>query len=217
MRIKWNGHASFTITAQDGTVIVTDPYESGSFGGGIAYDPVDDRADVALVSHDHADHNFVKSLKGNPAVLKTSGKVKGLEFTGIETAHDEKGGKERGQNMAFVFTVDGVRVAFMGDLGHLLSDAQLKALGQVDLLLAPIGGVFTIDPDNAARLVDQVKPKLMIPMHFKTGKCGFPLAHADDFAKRMTKVKRLGQTEIEIGQDKLPVSGPEIWILEHAR
>jgi L-ascorbate metabolism protein UlaG (beta-lactamase superfamily) len=217
MKIKWNGHSSFTITAADGMVIVTDPYESGSFGNGIMYDPVDDRADVALVSHEHADHNFTKSLQGKPVVLKKGGNAGGLKFAAVEVAHDEKGGAQRGKNVMFAFTVDGIRVAHLGDLGHLLTEDQLEALGQVDLLLAPVGGLFTVDPPTAAKLVDQIKPRVVIPMHYKTPKCGFPLASVDDFAKLLIRVKKTGQTEIEINSKDLPASGPEAWIMEYAR
>jgi L-ascorbate metabolism protein UlaG (beta-lactamase superfamily) len=217
MKIKWNGHASFTITASDGTVIVTDPYEPGGFGGGIKYGPVNDKADVALVSHDHGDHNWVKTLKGSPVVLKKSGKAKGIEFTGVEAAHDEKGGSERGKVVMFAFTMDGMRVVHAGDLGHLLSKDQLAALGKVDILLAPVGGFFTIDAAAASKLVDQLKPRVVIPMHYKTDKCGFPIATVDDFAKLMTNVKKTGQTEIELSKEKLPAKGPEVWIMDHAR
>lgn len=217
MKIKFNGHACFTITLADGTVIVTDPYEPGAFGGGIKYAAVDDRADVALVSHDHADHNHVKSLQGKPVVLKKSGTAKGLQFTGVETAHDDKGGSERGKNMVFVFSAEGVRVAFLGDLGHLLTADQLRSLGEVDVLLLPVGGFFTVDADAAARIVDLIKPRLIIPMHYKTEKCGFPIAPVDEFSKRMTKVKRPGGSEVELSPDKLPPTGPEVWILEPAR
>ncbi|HUT53713.1 MAG TPA: MBL fold metallo-hydrolase [bacterium] len=217
MKIKWNGHSSFTITASDGTVIVMDPYEPGGFGGGIKYGPVDDEAHVALVSHDHGDHNFVSTLKGKPAVLKKSGSAGGIEFTGVEAAHDDKGGSERGKNVMFVFTVDGVRLAHVGDLGHLLTKEQAAALGKVDVLLVPVGGFFTIDAATASKVVEQVKPRVVIPMHYKTDKCGFPIAEVDEFAKLMTKVKKTGQTEIEITNDKLPPQGPEVWIMDHAR
>jgi len=217
MKIKWNGHACFTITGSDGFTVVTDPYEPGCFDGGIAYSAVDDRADLALVSHDHADHNFVKSLQGQPQTLAGSGEVKGVKFTAVETAHDEKGGAERGKNLLFAFELDGIRVGFMGDLGHLLSEDQLKALGKVDLLLLPVGGVFTLDPVGASRLIDQIKPRLVIPMHFKTEKCGFPLAGVDEFLKGMTQVKRAGASEVELSADRIPAAGPEILVLEHAR
>lgn len=217
MKIRWNGHASFTITAQDGTVIVTDPYEPGCFGGGIQYGVVDDRADVAVVSHEHADHNYVKGLKGNPRVVKHTDTAKGIQFTGVAGFHDESRGKERGTNMVFAFAVDGVRILFAGDLGHQLSADDLKKLGTIDLLLAPVGGFFTIDAAGASKLVEAVKPKVMIPMHFKTGKCTFPIAPVDDFLKRMTQVKKLNASEVELSREKLPAKGPEVWVLEPAK
>ena len=217
MKIKWNGHACFTITAPDGTTIVTDPYEPGAFDGAVGYGPVDDRADVALVSHDHADHNYVQGLAGKPQVLTGPGSAKGVEFAAVQTAHDEKEGTERGKNTLFAFEIDGVRVGFMGDLGHLLSDEQLAALGRIDVLLVPTGGVFTVGPEQAKQLVGQIKPKLVIPMHYKTPECGFPLAEVEDFAGQLAEVKKLGSSEVEISAAALPSPGPELWILAHAR
>jgi L-ascorbate metabolism protein UlaG (beta-lactamase superfamily) len=104
-----------------------------------------------------------------------------------------------------------------GDLGHLLGKDQLAALGRVDVLLAPVGGFFTIDAAAASKLVEQIKPRVVIPMHYKTDKCGFPIAPVDEFAKLMTNVKRTGQAEIELSKEKLPAKGPEVWIMEHAR
>jgi len=217
MKIKWNGHACFTITASDGTTIVTDPYEPGAFDGAVGYGPVDDRADVALVSHDHADHNYVQGLAGTPQVLTGRGSAKGVEFAAVETAHDEKQGAERGKNTIFAFEIDGVRVGFMGDLGHVLSEQQLAALGRVDVLLLPTGGVFTVGPQEAKQLVEQINPRLVIPMHYKTPECGFPLAEVEDFAGQLASVKKLGKSEVEISAEALPSAGPELWILAHAR
>ncbi len=217
MKIKWNGHACFTITASDGTTIVTDPYEPGAYDGAVGYGPVDDRADVALVSHDHADHNYVKGLGGKPQVLTGAGSASGVEFAAVQAAHDEKEGAERGKNTLFAFEVDGVRVGFMGDLGHLLSDQQLAALGRIDVLLVPTGGVFTVGPEEAKQLVGQINPKLVIPMHYKTPECGFPLAEVDEFAGQLSSVKKVGSSEVEISAAALPSTGPELWILAHAR
>jgi L-ascorbate metabolism protein UlaG (beta-lactamase superfamily) len=217
MKIKWNGHACFTITASDGTTIVTDPYEPGGFNGAIGYGPVDDRADVALISHDHADHNHTQTLAGEPQVLTGEGVARGIAFVGVETAHDEKGGAERGKNTLFAFEVDGIRVGFMGDLGHVLSDAQLAALGKIDLLLTPVGGLFTVGPGEAKRLMEQIEPRIVIPMHFKTPKCGFPLAELDEFTGQLAEVNRTGASEVEIRAADLPASGTEVWILEFAR
>ncbi len=217
MKIKWNGHACFTITSSEGTAIVTDPYEPGCFDGGIGYDAVDDKADVVLISHDHPDHNYTASLKGDPEVLHSTGMAKNIDFATVDTCHDESGGTERGKNTLFAFSVDGLRIGFMGDLGHLLDDDQLKELGKIDILLVPVGGVFTIDADGAAKLIEQVKPRLVIPMHYKTEKCGFPIAEVDEFAKRMTNVKKTGKTEIEVKSGEVPASGPEVWVIEHAK
>jgi L-ascorbate metabolism protein UlaG (beta-lactamase superfamily) len=217
MKIKWNGHSCFTITASDGTAIVTDPYEPGAYDGAVAYGPVDDRADVVLVSHDHPDHNHTASLAGTPQVLTGSGSAQGIEFAAVQAAHDEKGGEERGANQLFAFAIDGVRVGFMGDLGHLLSKEQVAALGPIDVLLIPTGGVFTVGPEEAKQVVEQVGPKLVIPMHFKTPKCGFPLAEVDEFAKQLPHVRNVGDSEVELGAADLPSAGREVWVLTHAK
>lgn len=217
MKIKWNGHASFTITADNGTVIVTDPYDPGGYDGALTYDVVDDRADIALISHDHADHNYAAGLSGTPEVLKVSGKIKDIEITGIDAFHDESEGSERGTNTIFVFEVDGIRICFMGDLGHQLSDEQVKKAGKVDVLLLPVGGTFTVDPEGASGVVDALKPALVIPMHFKTSKCHFPISEVEPFLALMPEVKRPGKSEIELTEGDLPENGPQAWVLDHAR
>ncbi|MCJ8501075.1 MBL fold metallo-hydrolase [Desulfatitalea alkaliphila] len=217
MKIKWNGHASFTITAADGTVLVTDPYNRDAYEGALLYAPVDDRADGVLVSHDHPDHNHVAALGGAPVVLKGSGTVKNIAVTGVATYHDTAAGAERGANTIFVFTVDGVRICFAGDLGHQLSAEQLQAIGTVDLLLLPVGGTYTVDAASAVLVAEAVAPKVVIPMHFKTEKCRFPITGVDDFLGRMRRVKRLEKSEVEVTAADLPTGGIEVWVLHHAR
>jgi phage baseplate assembly protein gpV len=108
MKIKWNGHASFTLTATDGTVLVTDPYDPNEYDGALQYAEVTDRADGAVVSHDHADHNYVQSLSGSPRVIKGTDNVKGIEIKGIKTFHDESEGSERGTNVVSILNIDGL-------------------------------------------------------------------------------------------------------------
>ena len=215
MKIKWNGHASFTITAADGTVLVTDPYDPSGYDGVLKYDQVSDRADAVLVSHDHADHNYVKGLSGSPKVLKSSGQVKGIQIKGIDTYHDESDGSERGANKVFSFTVDGINICFMGDLGHQLSSEQIKAIDSVDLLLIPVGGTYTLDAEGATKVVEALGAKLVIPMHFKTDKCDLPIAKVDGFLARMTNVKELNVSEVDLSRDKLPSDGHEVWVLNY--
>ena len=97
MKIKWNGHASFTITTADGTVLVTDPYDPNGYDDALQYKAVSDRADGAVVSHDHADHNYVAGLSGSPKVIRGTDNVKCIEIKGIKAFHDETKGSERGQ------------------------------------------------------------------------------------------------------------------------
>jgi L-ascorbate metabolism protein UlaG (beta-lactamase superfamily) len=216
MKIKWNGHASFTIKAEDGTVFVTDPYDPAGYGGVLKYAPVTDRADAALISHDHADHNYVDSLSGSPQILKGSGQVKNIQVKGIVTYHDESEGSDRGANMMFAFTIDGINICFVGDLGHQLSPEQVEAIGSVDLLLIPVGGTYTLDSEGAAKVVKSLEPKVVIPMHFKTDKCDLPIAEVDGFLQKMTHVRRLEESEIDLSPDKLPAAAPEVWVLNHA-
>jgi L-ascorbate metabolism protein UlaG (beta-lactamase superfamily) len=170
MEIKWYGHSSFLLTTDKGIKIITDPYEPGAFGGGIMYGPITDKADICLVSHDHADHNYFAGLRGSPQVIKTSGRheVKGVVIEGIPTFHDASRGSERGNNIIFIVVADGIRVCHLGDLGHRLSDKEVKAIGQVDCLLIPVGGFYTIGPEEATAVADQLQPKLIIPMLWKT-------------------------------------------------
>jgi len=216
MKIKWNGHASFTITASDGTVLVTDPYDPSGYGGVLTYEQVRDRADAVLVSHDHADHNYVKGLSGSPQVIKDSGQIRDIQIKGIPTHHDESGGSERGDNIVFAFTVDGINICFMGDLGHQLSAEHAAAIGPVDLLLLPVGGTFTVDADGAAKVVESLNPRLVIPMHFKTAKCDLPIAEVDGFLAKMTNVKKLKKSDIDLSTDEVPSQGREVWVLDHA-
>jgi L-ascorbate metabolism protein UlaG (beta-lactamase superfamily) len=217
MKIKWYGHAAFLITSDQGTKIIIDPYEPGAFGGQLSYGKISDQADIVITSHDHADHNYTQGLPGAPQVVKgaVSKTVKGISMKGIPTYHDPSRGSERGPNTLFTLKVDQIQVCHLGDLGHLLSDKELAEVGPVDILLIPVGGFFTIDPKEATRVVEQIKPKIVIPMHFKTEKCGFPIAPVEDFLKGKTSAKRPKASEATFTQSTLPQQ-MEIVVLEHA-
>jgi L-ascorbate metabolism protein UlaG (beta-lactamase superfamily) len=217
MKIKWYGHSAFLITSDQGAKIIIDPYEPGAFGGQISYGKIKDQVDIVLTSHDHADHNYTKDLPGTPQIVKGSGSktAKGISMKGISTYHDPSQGSERGANTIFTLKIDNLQLCHLGDLGHLLSDKELAEIGPVDILLIPVGGFFTIDPKEATRVAEQIKPKILIPMHFKTAKCGFPIAPVEDFLKGKTNTKRPKASEATFDKSTLPQQ-MEIVVLEHA-
>ena len=217
MKIKWYGHSAFLITSDEKTRIIIDPYEPGAFGGQLSYGKIKDEADIVLTSHDHADHNYTTDLPGTPQVVKGSGSkaVKGISIKGVSTYHDPSKGSERGPNTIFTMKINHIQVCHLGDLGHLLSNKELAEIGPVDILLIPVGGFFTIDPKEATRVADQIKPRILIPMHFKTEKCGFSIAPVEDFLKGKTNIKRPKASEATFDKATLPRQ-MEIVVLEYA-
>ncbi len=217
MELKWYGHSAFLVTTQSGTRIILDPYQSGAFGGALAYGKINETADIVLASHDHDDHNYVGDIKGAFKLINKPGNYeeKGVRITGIPTFHDQSGGRERGENIIYIIETDGMRIAHLGDLGHILDAGTMERLGAVDILLIPVGGFYTIDPSEASRIVDDVKPIIAIPMHFKTKKCDFPIAPVEEFIRGKSGVSIAGKAEISVSKAQLP-SMKGIIVLEHA-
>ncbi len=201
MKIKWLGHASFLITSDSGVRIITDPYGPDDR---LRYGEINEAAEIATVSHEHFDHGNVAAIKGDPQVVKGDAEVKGITFKGIATFHDATGGSERGKNTILCFEVDGVKVCHFGDLGHELTAAQVMQIGAVDVALLPVGGFYTIDASVASRVVEQLKPRVVIPMHFKNDKCAFPIAGVEEFLRGKKDVKQPGTSEVEFKARKLP-------------
>jgi L-ascorbate metabolism protein UlaG (beta-lactamase superfamily) len=217
MKIKWYGHSAFLFTASDGTRVITDPYVPGSFSGAIRYGPIRDEAAAVTVSHHHQDHDGTARLSGKPKVIEGNGRFTAgrFEITGVNTFHDARNGAERGRNTIYVFESEGVRVCHCGDLGHVLSPAQAAAIGRVDVLIVPVGGTFTVNAAEAHRVADILRPRVVIPMHYKTTKLGFDIAGVENFLAGQQDVKRAGKSEVEVEAGTLPAA-TEIWVLEHA-
>jgi len=217
MEVKWYGHASFLITTEKGITIISDPYEPGAYGGGISYGPIPDEADIVTVSHDHSDHNYVKGLPGNPQQIKGAGRheAKGIIFEGIATYHDATKGSERGENTIFTFSADGIKICHLGDLGHVLSDRDINAIGEIDVLFIPVGGFYTIDPKEATEVVNQLKPKVVIPMHYKTERCEFPIEPVESFLKGKKDVKKIDGSSASFTEDDFK-EGSKIVVLQSA-
>ena len=213
MKVKWFGQAAFLLVSDKGLRVVTDPYDPA-----IGYDDIAETADITTMSHEHRDHNYIAGLKGNPEVLKSAGlqTAQGIQFKGIATFHDKTQGSERGTNTVFCFSLDGIRVCHLGDLGHPLSDKQLAELGKVDLLLTPVGGRATIDAAEATELMAKLKPAVVVPMHFKTEKSALRFAEVDEFLAGKTNFRKLDSSEFEVKKSELPGT-TQIVVLKHAR
>ena len=214
MKIRYNGHSCFSIFSKDGQCIVIDPYQPGGYGGAIGYLPIDSKPDVVLITHNHPDHNYTNQFKNEFELFRGTGKGKGFAFQAIDAFHDGASGSERGKIKIFKFEVDGVRVCHLGDLGQVLTAKQIEQIGEVDVLLVPVGGYYTIDANEATDTCERVRPKIAIPMHYKTEKCGFDIAPVGDFLKGKSNVKKIESDEIELTPEKLP-GEPEIIVLKH--
>jgi len=213
MNIKWLGHATFLITSDSGTKIITDPYAPNER---LTYGEINESAEIVTVSHGHGDHNNVTAISGNPVVVNESVEAKGIKFNGIPTYHDEEQGEKRGSNTVYSFEVDGVAICHLGDLGHPLSDAQVVLIGKVDILLIPVGGNFTIDAAVATEVCNKLEPRITIPMHFNNDRCpDFPVAGVDDFLKGKSNVTRLEVSEVEFKAGVLPADS-QIVVLKPA-
>jgi len=206
MKIKYIGHSCFLVTTDDGTRIITDPYEAGSYDGAVKYRPVGEEADIVLVSHGHPDHNHTAGVSGNPRVVDEAGakNVRGIDILGISTYHDTSEGAERGSNIIFRFEADGIALCHLGDIGHTLDGATAHQLRPVDILMMPVGGFFTIGSDEADSFIDALMPGLVIPMHFKTEGADFPIAPVDDFLSGRKEVLWEGESEVEVTAGNLP-------------
>ena len=217
MQIKWYGHAAFKITTESGTRVIIDPYQSGFSGDALSYGKITDEAEVVITSHAHGDHNYVKDIQGRYEHIRDAGKyeIADVRIETIPTFHDESKGKERGKNLISVIAADRLTLAHLGDLGHGLDQDILKKIGPVDILLLPVGGFYTIDAGTAGKIMSDIHPKITIPMHYKTQKCGFPITGVDAFTGGRKGVRILRKSELEITRESLP-NDLEIVVLQHA-
>ncbi|MDD3844725.1 MAG: MBL fold metallo-hydrolase [Syntrophorhabdaceae bacterium] len=217
MRVKWYGHSAFLITTAKGVKIITDPYQSGAFGGDLRYGKITDEADIVLSSHDHDDHNYTKDIKGHFRYINKAGtyEEKGVRIRAVPSYHDGSRGSQRGSNLIFIIEADDLKVCHAGDLGHTLEAAGVREIGAVDILLLPVGGFFTIDASEATQVVDSLGPRVTIPMHFKTEKCDFPITPVEDFTRGKERVRVAGGTEVEFSKLTLPGEA-EIVVLNYA-
>ncbi|HDS59935.1 MAG TPA: Zn-dependent hydrolase [Thermoplasmatales archaeon] len=208
--IVWHGHSCFEISNENVT-LVTDPHDGSSIG----IQPPHVKADVVLVSHDHYDHNKVKAVEKETTTVVKGGDttVRDIRVASYISYHDKEEGKKRGINNIFTFVVDGITFCHLGDLGHLPDEETLSAIGQVDVLFVPVGGVFTIDSREALALCKKIKPRVVIPMHYRVSGLSLPIERVEEFlelAKKMCYIRHVAN-EIEIDHEDLPEEH-EVWV-----
>lgn len=184
MKISWLGHASFLI--ESGNMrLITDPFDEN-----LGYPVYEQAVDAATVSHEHWDHNATDKLKGTPRVVRGPGhfELDNYSIEGFPSCHDKSGGSERGKNTIYKISAEGIDLLHLGDLGQILTDRQLAAMGAVDILMVPVGGKFTINAREAYDLVIALKPRVVIPMHYNTPHLSFELAPVEEFSCKFDRV-----------------------------
>jgi Predicted Zn-dependent hydrolases of the beta-lactamase fold len=204
MKIKWYGQSSFLLTTDEGTRILIDPY-----GRLLGYRmPRSIESDIVIVTHDHKDHNQIQVASGEYMLVNQprSYVKKDVAITGIPTFHDKAGGKKRGPNIVFVIKAGDLKVCHCGDLGHLLTEEQVSQIGKVDILMVPAGGKMTLNGADAAKVMNQLRPAVTIPMHYRTKALGLPgkllFDKVDKFIAAAGKPSREVQ-ELDLTKDRL--------------
>ncbi len=202
MDINWLGRSCFRIRGRQATV-VTDPY-SAEFGEM----PGKPTARIVTVSHQHPGHSNVAAVGDDPRTVGGPGEyeISGVLIVGVGTFHDDQHGAERGKNTVYLMDIDEVSLCHLGDLGHPLGAEHMEELGSVDVLFVPVGGGSTINGSGAAAVVRQLEPKLVVPMHYRTGAGGSGLAPVDDFLKEMGLRDVEPQPKLTVTRANLPLT-----------
>ena len=210
MTLTWYGQSCFKLDTRE-TVLAIDPFSKE-----IGLSPPRFHADIVLITHAHYDHANAAALAGEPFIVAGPGEyeARGISILGIPTFHDSHQGKERGLNTVYRIEAEGIRLAHLGDFGEEeLRDETAEALGEVDVLLIPVGGTYTIDGKSALAIIKRVEPRLVIPMHYHLPGLKVKLAPVDDFLKSygVSKPERL--EKVVIKRKELPETETRVVVL----
>jgi L-ascorbate metabolism protein UlaG (beta-lactamase superfamily) len=212
VKIEYIGHSCFRFTSEEGHKLLIDPF------AGMDSKPVKLLdADVVLISHEHEDHNNIGMVKNQATIISGAGsyKIKGFDISGFLGIHGLSDSALCSLVVYFKFEIDQVNILHLSDIGCSLSDAEIKAFGEIDILLIPIGGYFTIDHAQAKLLIDRIKPRVTIPMHYAvpgTDRNKFPVSDINSFINQYKQVKTIRSGEIEVNCDSLPENN-EVWVM----
>lgn len=217
MQIIWYGQSCFQIITNQGKngqrVIVTDPFDETL---GLRVPKLE--ADILLITHNHPDHNNVKAVGGSPFLISGPGEyeIKGIYIQGIPAFHDKAKGKSRGKNTCYTIEAEEMKLCHLGDLGQSeLTEEQIEALGEIDILMIPVGGIYTIDGEDASKIISQIEPKIVVPMHYSLPKLKLKLEGIEKFLKVMGKKEVEPLNKLSMKEKELPQEETEIVVLEH--
>ena len=221
-KITWAGQSCFQISVSNSrdhsADIVIDPFDEE-----IGLKVPNFSADILLVTHQHHDHNYVIAVKparaggGTPFLINGPGEyeVKEVFIRGVPAFHDDSEGKEKGANTIYTIEAEGLRFCHLGDLGQKqLTDEQLEKIGNIDVLMIPVGGEFTISSQEAQRIVSQIEPRIVIPMHYELPKLKIKLDDVGKFLKAMGKNSVVPQDKFTVKSSALPKDGTEVVVLQ---
>jgi len=215
MEISYYGHSCFLLRSKRATVLI-DP-----FADYVGWRLPKLEADIVCCSHQHRDHNCLERIKGEPFIITEPGEyeIKGVSVVGLPTWHDNKKGEERGENTVFIINMAGFQICHLGDLGHVLSNKQRDEINGVEVLMIPVGGVYTLGTKRAVEVIKQIEPSYVLPMHFQTkesGKDFKDLATLDEFLKQAEVEDTTSQPKLRLDSADLPEE-PKIVILERRK
>jgi L-ascorbate metabolism protein UlaG (beta-lactamase superfamily) len=200
VEITWLGYSCFRIKGSQ-AIIITDPFppELGSLGN--------QTADVVTISHMHPEHSYYAGIKGEPHLVRGPGEyeIAGVLVLGLTTFHDSVKGQSRGKNTVYLMEVDGVNICHLGDIGHVLGDEAIEQMGNIDILMVPVGGVSTIGPPMAAEVIRKVEPKVVLPMHYKTPTLKKDLEPIENFLKEMGIAQAEPRPKFNVTKSNLPL------------
>ncbi len=209
MIISWFGQSCFRIESKEGSILI-DPFSKEI---GLRAPKIKD--DIVLITHQHYDHNNLESATPEAFIIDGPGEYerKGIHVQGILSYHDAVQGAERGLNTIYKIKADELSVCHLGDLGHKPTDAQVEDIGDVDILMIPVGGTYTIDAKTATEIISQIEPKIVIPMHYRIPGLTVELDGAEKF------IKEIGLTpektdRLKVAKKTLPVEETKLVMLE---
>jgi len=216
MNINWYGQSCFQVSSSQGknnhVSIVIDPFDETT---GLRVPKL--QADIVLVTHEHSDHNNVKAVSGEPFIIEGPGEydIKGSFIQGISGYHDNAQGAQRGSITIYTIETEGMRLCHLSDLGQKeLSPSQLDKIGDIDILMIPIGGIYTIDAAEAVKIMAQIEPRVIIPMHYKIPKLKIKLDDVDKFLKNLGIKKPESLPKLSIRKKDISTEEAKIIILQ---